>query len=318
MFPKVSVICLCYNHEDFVKEALESVWAQTYPNIELIIVDDASRDRSVEVIRKLLVDHPHDRFIALPENVGNCRAFNQAFSFVTGEYVIDFATDDVMEPDRISRQVALFNTLDNSFGVIFTDAIYIDVKGKVLREHFAYLQKKKLLAAIPTGDVYQSVLTTYFICSPTMMIRTKVLTELNGYDPNLSYEDFDFWVRSSRNYKYAYLPDKLTRVRRTGNSMSSGWYKRGDKQLYSTYRVCEKALLLNRTTEDNRALCKRVKYELRHSVFSGNRVEARLFYNMTKQLRCTSVEDHVLLVLNFFRLPLRFLRAWYYQLRYSD
>lgn len=317
MLPKVSVICLCYNHERFIKEALESIWNQTYVNLELIVVDDASKDNSVSIIKQLLNKYPDVLFIPLPENIGNCKAFNQAFSFATGDYVIDFSGDDVMEPDRISKQVDLFERLDSSVGVIFTDAVYIDAEGKVLREHFDYLLKKRVVKLIPAGDVYQSILTTYFISSPTMMVRTKVLRELKGYDPDLAYEDFDFWVRSSRNYKYAYLAEKLTRVRRMENSMSSGWYKRGDKQLHSTYLVLEKARQLNRTPQDHQALCKRVKYELRQSVFSDNTTEAKLFFKMTKELKCTDVLDCFLFTLSLIHIPLSTFRAMYHRFRYS-
>ncbi|HRX01281.1 MAG TPA: glycosyltransferase family A protein, partial [Cyclobacteriaceae bacterium] len=104
-YPLVSVICLCYNHEEFVEEAIESVLAQTYPNVELIVVDDASVDRSKQVIGTILKQHERVKFIDLKENHGNCAAFNIGFRQCQGKYVVDFATDDIMLNSRIAEQV---------------------------------------------------------------------------------------------------------------------------------------------------------------------------------------------------------------------
>lgn len=315
--PLVSVVCLCYNQARFVEEAINSVRSQTYDNIQLIVVDDASTDNSAAIIQQIVSKHPSIEYLLLPENVGNCAAFNRGLALAKGEFIIDLAADDVFMPERIERQVEFFSTLDASYGVVFTDAIYIDERGKFLREHYAYLFWKKLLKAIPEGDVYRHVLSRYFICSPTMMVRKQVMDELHGYDETLSYEDFDFWVRSSRNYRYAYLDRKLTKVRRSARSMSTGWYRQGDRQLHSTYLVCKKALLLNRTEEDHRALALRLKYELRQSVFSENRAEADQFYIFLRETGRSGVVDRLLWLLNKFRLPLSYLRHWYHRIKYN-
>jgi hypothetical protein len=233
-----------------------------------------------------------------------------------GEFIIDFATDDVMMPERIARQIQSFSLLDDSYGVVFTDAVYINEHGKVFRDHYEYLFRKRLIKSIPEGDVYKAVLTTYFIASPTMMARKVVMDVLHGYDEELSYEDFDFWIRSSRLFKYKLLNEPLTQIRKIGRSMSAGWYTPGDPQLHSTYVVCRKARALNRTADENMALAKRLKYELRQSVFSQNHQEAILFYKLLKEIRRHSVIDLILYQLNKLRLPLGVLRNLYHQLRF--
>src|SRR6187455_35784 len=101
--PLVSVICLCYNQASFVREAVLSVIHQTYRDIELIIIDDASTDNSVEVISDVLKSHPSIKFIPLKKNVGNCKAFNMGYRLSRGQYLIDLAADDVLLPARIER-----------------------------------------------------------------------------------------------------------------------------------------------------------------------------------------------------------------------
>ena len=315
--PLVSVVCLCYNHERYIRQAVESVVNQTYKEIQIIIADDASADGSVAEIKKIKVDYPFVELLLLAENNGNCKAFNEAYKLVRGEYVIDFATDDLMLPSRIENQVRFFQTLERSVGVIFTDASYIDETGNFLRNHFEYLLQKRLISKIPQGDVYRDVLSTYFIPGPTMMTRREVLDTLKGYDEGLTYEDFDFWVRSARSFRYAFLNDNLTVIRKSKKSMSSGWYVPGDKQLHSTFLVCKKAQGLNQDEKDHEALVKRVRYEFRQSVLSENYAEAEDFLSLLKELQGVRLLESVLSVANRYSLRLSPLRTLYHKLRYS-
>ncbi|HEX5171147.1 MAG TPA: glycosyltransferase [Cyclobacteriaceae bacterium] len=315
--PLVSVVCLCYNQSRWLDEAVMSVLNQTYKNVQLIIVDDASTDDSVTKIKRLKDAYPSIEIILSAKNRGNCAAFNEALKKVTGDFVIDFAADDVMMPTRIERQIEFFKQLDSSYGVVFTNAEYIDATGRFIRNHYDYLFQRKLLSKVPQGDVYRDVLSTYFIASPTMMVRKEVFDKIGGYDEALAYEDFDFWVRSSRIFKYRFLDESLTKVRRTGLSMSSGWYKVGDRQLHSTYLVCCKAIHLNRDEDDVSALLKRVRYEMRQSVFSENHDEAHLFYELLRAINRINRKDKFLMLADRLKLPLKRFRSFYYSIRFK-
>jgi glycosyltransferase involved in cell wall biosynthesis len=315
--PRVSIICLCYNHRQFLVEAMESVMAQTYTNLQIIVVDDCSTDGSGEVIQDLGRKYPQLEVMLLPSNLGNCKAFNAAWQRADGDLVIDFATDDVMIPVRVERQVEFFLTQEPHVGVVFTDATYIDATGREFKNHFEFLFRKKLIHRVPVGDVFRDVLRTYFVCSPTMMIRSEVLRELGGYDENLAYEDFDFWVRASRKFHFAFLHERLTLVRRSSGSMSSGWYKPGDPQLYSTYLICGKAIVLCRDEGDRQAVRERIIYEFRQSVFSENRTEAKLFFELLQTLGEIPFSVSVVQLLSKLPLPWSWLRKSYYALFYS-
>ena len=91
----VTIICLCYNQEEFVLESLESVISQDYNQIELIIVDDCSTDNSKIVIENWLLNFPQIQFIANNTNLGNTKSFNKALKLAKGKYIIDLAADDV-------------------------------------------------------------------------------------------------------------------------------------------------------------------------------------------------------------------------------
>ena len=88
------------------------------------------------------------------------------------------------------------------------------------------------------------------------------MDHLGGYDENLRYEDFDFWIRSSRTFKYCYTPEVLVKKRIVKNSLSAKQVKKLNPQLNSTYQVCKKIFHLNRTPEERKELSKRVLYEI--------------------------------------------------------
>ena len=314
--PLVSVVCLCYNQRDWIEDAVDSVQRQTYPNIELIIADDASTDGSQEVIKRIHDRNPRIRIMLSDVNRGNCAAFNAAFRETRGLFVADFAADDRMHPERIEKQVNKFAALDEGYGVVFTDAEYIDGNGVLLYRHYAALRRKRLLKNVPEGDVFRDVLSRYFIAAPTMLMRRSVLDAIGGYDETLAYEDFDFWVRSSRFFKYAYVDEPLTQIRRTGRSMSAGWYKQGDRQLHSTYVVCRKALSLCRDEQDRAALVRRVRYEFRQSVLSDNRTEAKHFLALLKELGAVSPADRLFRIMKRSGVPLNWLRKVYHAIRF--
>lgn len=257
--PLVSVICLCYNQKRFVREAVESVINQSYSNVQVIVVDDFSADGSQETINELKIQYPQLEVLLLKENVRNCSAFNKGLALAKGEYLVDLAADDVLLPDRIKKGVEALQTAGDEYGVHFSDAELIDEQGSFVSFH----SDKYPHVTIPQGDIYEDVIQRYFICPPTIMFRKSVMDALNGYDETLAYEDFDFWIRSSRKFKYTYTPEPLVKKRLVKHSLGSTQQKFFNRHAASTYRVCKKILDLNRSTKEQQALSKRIWYEVR-------------------------------------------------------
>lgn len=256
--PLVTVICLCYNQAQFVQEAVNSVLHQTYRNIQLIVVDDASTDQSVEVIRELTDKHPLIEFISLPNNVGNCKAFNEGLRKAKGEFLIDLAADDILLPMRVEKGVKALQTSGNEFGVQFSDAEIISERGNRIGFHSDRFPHH----TIPQGDIYKELIDRYFISPPSMMFTREVMQQLGGYDESLSYEDFDFWIRSSRKFKYVYQPTVLVKKRITDKALANQQFKLFSGHSSTTFRVCEKILELNKNEEEQRALTHRIRYEI--------------------------------------------------------
>ncbi len=294
MLPLVTVVALCHNHAPFVVEALDSILAQTYPHLEVWLVDDASTDGSPEILRRYAAQHPHWHLRLLPENVGNCRAFNHAFFASTGEFVLDFATDDVLLPDRVARQVAAFTAGGPTVGMVYSNAENINEQGQFLGLHHRPDRAGRLQPAPASGYLLADVLERYFICTPTMLFRRACLLALGGYDDTLAYEDFDFWVRASPGWQFQYLDAVTTRRRRHPRSMSTKAYQPHDPYLASTIAVCRKALALVQTPRERAALATRLRWEQRQALRRGRHPEVLALAELLREVGMLTVLDRTL------------------------
>lgn len=259
----VSIICLCHNQGQYVREALDSVMAQTYDDIELIVVDDGSKDGSKGVIREWLENHPGVEFIDILVSIGNCAAFNRGWEASSGSYVIDLAADDILLEDRVTRGIRRLG--ETGAGVDYCNAEIIDEAGIHLSVH-----NDRFASPMPEGDIYTTLVSQYLVCPPTMIFRREVLEALGGYDESLSFEDFDFWVRSSREFHYCYTDEVLVKKRVVNKSHSASQGRFRNVHQKSILKVCEKILKMNRTIEEGRALKKRCWHEIRQSIKKGN------------------------------------------------
>lgn len=286
--PLVTVICLCYNHERYVAEAIDSALNQSYGEIELIVVDDASTDNSKSEILKLAQIHGFKTHFN-DSNLGNCKSFNIGLALSHGKYIIDLAADDFLRTDRVAVGVASLEQHGPSFGVHFCDVELIDEKGQSLGTHFNRDKHGKLVENVPEGAIFDVLVERYFISTPSMMMSRTVLEGLSGYDENLSYEDFDFWVRSSRKFNYAFTDQVLVRKRILAKSLSFDQHQKKNKHLLSTAIVCEKTFVLCETEKEKKALIKRINYELKWALITENWEVAELFIKLKEKMHSKSI-----------------------------
>jgi glycosyltransferase involved in cell wall biosynthesis len=313
--PLVSIICTTYNHEKYVQETLKTALEQTYPALELIVIDNASTDQTVQRIQEICATYPKIEFVVNSWNKGLCSAFNQGLRLAKGKYILDLSGDDPMLPERISRQVSFFESLPEEFGVIFSNAEYITTDGRSLGYHYGTDAYGKSLKSIPHGDVYQQVLEGYFICTPTMMMRRTVLVHLKGYDESLTYEDFDFWVRSSNRWLYGYQDEILTRKRIVPHSLATQVYRPGSGMLESTYRVCNKAYDINRTQEEFHALANRIRTFIRKCFYAQEFELALRFRTLLNYIEDPGLITNLIVFLCQMRLPVNRLYRLYLYLK---
>lgn len=313
--PWVSVICTSYNHEAYVQQALQSVIDQDYPNVELIVIDNGSTDRTAACIAAFSQAHPAIRYILNSVNVGLNRAFNQGLALAQGRYVIDLSADDVLLPGRITKQADYFEQLSGPYAVVFSNAAYIDAQGQSTGVHYAVDDTGHARLPVPTGDVFRPILESYFICTPTMMMRRDVLDELGGYDESLAYEDFDFWVRSSRHYHYAYLDEILTQKRQLPDSLSTQVVLPDTKLLQSTLVVCQKALDRCVTPEEYQTLANRIQSFIRKAFYAEQFDLALQFGKLLRKIKAPDWFSRLILSMSQIHVPVNTLYRRYLKYR---
>ncbi|WP_240543795.1 glycosyltransferase family 2 protein [Spirosoma foliorum] len=313
LLPWVTVICICHNHQDYVLQALKSVIEQDYPTIELIVIDNASTDLSSTRIGEFVQLFPTIRFIRNAVNVGLNRAFNQGLALAQGQYIIDLSADDLLLPHRISRQVNVLEQLPATYGVVFSNAAYIDAGGKKTGVHYPVDSNGHTLVDVPIGFVFMHLLKAYFICTPTMMMRRNMLIELGGYDETLSYEDFDLWVRSARTYQYAYIDAVLTLKRLLPTALSTQVIQPYNHLLPSTLIVCQKAFTLCATPDEFQALAARIQTFVRKAFYAQQFELVAQFGKLLQQITQPDLLTRLILLLSRFHFPVNLFYRIYHQ-----
>lgn len=216
--PAITVIAVCYNHERFLIETLESIRNQTFQDFELIVTDDASRDGSAELIAQWLREHrPDAYFIRHTVNAGLCRTLNEALARARGEFICMVATDDCWEPDRLERHMAVMATQPEQVAVVYSDAAQMDEDGKLLP--LGFIEDHRSGFTPPSGKLFPVLADGNFIPAMAATIRRSALAAVGGYDERLTYEDYDMWLRLSAQFEFVFCPGIVARYRIVSTSL---------------------------------------------------------------------------------------------------
>lgn len=201
--PLVSIGALNYNNAKYVIESLDSVNNQSYPNIELIIIDDCSTDDSVVLINNWLKDYikPY-KFLIHNKNLGLVKSANDALKNSTGKYFQLLGTDDILLPDKLKIQVNILENGPNDVGVVYSDAYLIKEDGS--NRYGWFIQKYSDFEDVPCGYIYNELLLNNFIPAMTPLIKMDCLQDVGRFDESLVFEDYDMWLRLSKKYKFIF------------------------------------------------------------------------------------------------------------------
>lgn len=217
----MTVLAVNYNQSRWLEEALNSVKDQTYPNIELIILDDYSTDGSQEKIENWIrSNNVNCRFLANGENEGVCKLLNRGLEISTGKFIQLLACDDTLLPTKIEAQVKVLNSNPADVGVAYSDALLIDENS--IPSNGRFMQRVGIFFPPPEGYIYNQLIKGNFIPAPSALIRFSVFKELGYFDESLLIEDFEFWLRVSKKYKFVFSQTPSCMYRIHSSSASSG------------------------------------------------------------------------------------------------
>lgn len=211
--PAVSVVVPTYNAQAFVEETLNSVLGQSMGDLELIVVDDGSTDRTVELVRGLT--DPRIRLVP-QANAGRCVARNHGLALARAPFVCFLDHDDVWHPAKLAAQTRVMER-EPATSLVHTDYL-VWSPGPDGR----YADAMTTLPAVPdeevdrdvSGWVYHHLLVDSFILTSTAIMRTAAVREVGGFDPGLPYsEDWDLWLRLSRRWQFTKLKGRYALYR---------------------------------------------------------------------------------------------------------
>jgi glycosyltransferase involved in cell wall biosynthesis len=282
--PKLSVIIASYNHQDYIAETLRSLEKQTFGDFEIILVDDGSSDKTVEVAKNA----QSRAQIYTQENQGVVAARNRGVDLAKGKYICFVDSDDVVLPERFEKQVALLEA-DTELGLVYADALIIDSKGE-------QIGKFSGVYPVVPGDAAQ-MLAMHYCFTPmiTVMVRADVLRKTGPFEKPGPISDYMKWIEVAHISKVLYDPEPLGCWRRHQASTS----KHANKvKSYAKTRAALKRILRKYPTLEAEIGAKIVKRYSRSYFLTafwlaadGNVRRARKYYCKAVKLYPRSFEN---------------------------
>ena len=210
----ISVVIPSYNRPDRLRRAVNSVLEQTYKEIEVIIVDDASEDATQ---LKELSKSDKVKVLQNDINRGPCYSRNRGISEARGEYINFLDDDDIIFPEKLEKQVRIFNDSNNQkLGMVTAHAID-ERSGKIIKK-FNRVE----------GNIYQELLKSYAVSGiETMLFKASSLKEIGGFDEELqSSQEYDLLIRLSEKFEVAFVDEFLSQEFRSQNQINTNFRKK--------------------------------------------------------------------------------------------
>jgi glycosyltransferase involved in cell wall biosynthesis len=213
--PLVSVVIPVYDAEQTLDETLSSVRAQSYRHLEIIIVDDGSRDRSIEIARRHALEDARIRLIR-QKNAGVAAARNRGVEASCGRYIAPVDADDIWNHEKIDKQLKLYSQVPD-LGLVYTWYSVIDYDSYVV----------SFINSDCEGKIFDKLLFSNFVGNASStLIRRDVLEECGLYDTSLRFmggqsEDYALYLKIAERYSFGLIKEYLTGYRVSNSNMSS-------------------------------------------------------------------------------------------------
>ncbi len=257
--PFVSVLIPCYNAESYIESSIRSVMNQTYKNIEIVVINDGSTDKTKEVLLKLSKEDIRIEYYENECNLRLVKTLNKGLNLCTGEFIARMDADDICFPNRLEKQVSFLQT--NKDVAILGSAIEIfgeNVKNIIIKQpQLDSTIKSKMFVASPFHH-------------PTVMFNMRVLKKEHlFYDENyFRIEDYELWIRlQGLNYKFANLKEPLLKYRILSNSESKLLQKNVDVKNNLLFDILNNLFFI-KNIDINKALLEKYVLLLNRANFS--------------------------------------------------
>ena len=203
---RVSILMNAYNAQKYLKEAIDSIYAQSYKDWEIIFIDNCSTDATKEIVKSY--DH-RVKYYKTKENVSLGEARNFGLEKCKAEYIAFLDTDDVWLEDKLEKQIAMLDS-EAELQMCYGGVIYIDKNSKKIGED---------VPKASSGYIFPQLLRRYEINMQTVLIRNSIEIKFN--DKMKFSPDFDLFMKISTKYEVGVIHDILVKYRKLSNSLTS-------------------------------------------------------------------------------------------------
>ncbi len=212
MQPEISICIPTFNRKEFLKETLSSIFAQTYSDYEIVIVDDGSTDGTEQMLKESCYKVRYH----WQENRGDATARNKLIELAQGRYITFIDSDDLLMPDAVERMVGVIKRESEDI-IVYGNYIGIDEHGNETKR-----SNHKLYSGLVTQHLFRNI----FIHSCGSMFPKRVLENIGGFDTNLRVcSDYDLWLRLSLKYRFVALSKPTFKRRRHSGNLSAISFK---------------------------------------------------------------------------------------------
>ncbi len=224
-YPLISICMPCYNHADYITQTLDSILLDTYPNKEIIIIDDGSSDNSVDIIQLWIQQHHFKIPIKFKSrsNKGLSKTLNEILKISQGEYITFLASDDLLLSDGIIKRYQYLQARPDKKAV-FGDCIVIDENGDKLYNSGLFQYRKSNLKNLQSNaGLQKEFITNFALPGSTFMLHKEIFVKYGIYfDETMIIEDLDFCLQIAAENLVGFLEDKVSAYRIHKKNMSLG------------------------------------------------------------------------------------------------
>lgn len=257
----VSIVVCSYNQGKYIRECLDSVKAQTYPNIQLIVADDASPDNSVQVFENWLSENNYPAITNFHQkNTGLATVLNECIKLIEGKYVKVIAADDFLHPEAIEKCVAELEKRGQDYGMVFTDTYGIDENSNSIPDIADY----NSLGNIDKDDFRKLLIKGNRVAALTVVMTKEALIKTGEYKSDYLVEDYYRWLKINALYYIAYIPEKLAYYRIHGENISTSKKQRIDTE----------TLILQMMFDKNGDAKDKINDKTQKSYFTGEKISS--------------------------------------------
>lgn len=211
--PLVSVVVPSYNHERFIEQCIDSIFAQTFNDFELIVIDDGSSDGSRDVLNGL--KNKYDFTLVVQENMGISRTLNKGIQeYALGKYFTFCASDDYWLPDKLEKQVS-FMEQHPDIPMCYGKAYAVDEESNVIQKLTVAINQN-----LKGGYIFKDIILINFHLPVNYLFRKNIYYEVGLYRDDIFTEDFYMNLRISNKYQIGYIDDFLFCYRTNQNFQS--------------------------------------------------------------------------------------------------